>query len=168
MFSGSFLDHICELKFVCSLCLLSARGLSTTSLFWEQLMQKHLHCNLMRLIKHCSCKHHQIYKTVCVQQQLGAAINGDSGSHHPSSRRRAQLMSQPSPHSYAAGGMSVLVGCSQSCKGEGLLERCQAAMLPWCRQGKQQKMVWGWGQESIALALCPLPCARCWGRKVTD
>lgn len=106
-------------------------------------MQKHLHCSLMRLIKHCWCKHDQIYKTVRVQQHLGAAIDGESGSHHPSPGRRAQLVSQPSPHSYAAAGMSALLGCSQSCKGQGLLERCHPALLAWCRQGKQQRMVGG-------------------------
>lgn len=69
-----------------------------------------------------------------------------------------------SPHSHAAAGMSVLLGCSPSC----LLGRCQPAMLLWWRQGKQQRMVWSRGQESPALALSSPQCARRWGREVID
>lgn len=52
LFSGSFLEHVRELKFAYSLCLLGAHGLHTTSLLREQLLQKYLHCNLMRLTTH--------------------------------------------------------------------------------------------------------------------
>lgn len=34
------------------------------------------------------------------------------------------------------------------------------------KQGKQQRMVWGWGQESTALALSPLQRASHWWRKL--
>lgn len=105
--SGPFLEHARELIyfFFCGWCLLGARGPSASSLLWEQQLQKYLQCNLMRLIKHCECKHDQIYRAACVPQPPGAAVDGDGDSHHLSLGKRAQLASQTSPCFYATLGI---------------------------------------------------------------
>lgn len=94
-----------DLFFFCGWCLLGARGPSASSLLGEQQLQKYLQCNLMRLIKHCECKHDQIYRAACVPQPPGAAVDGDGDSHHLSLGKRAQLASQTSPCFYAALGI---------------------------------------------------------------